>query len=124
MVARMTRTITIHSDGALTALHSRHPSSLPLIRLGKATITRTTDILFHAERQQWYAIFLEGEFSGCKLTTDIARKADVPLANLRLAGSNITADATLYFATDNDCILAEHLIVNGLRKNGYMLNNT
>jgi hypothetical protein len=117
----MARTITIHENGAITALHSRKPDSLQIHKLGKASITRTTDIVFHQEKQLWYAEFLEGEFSGRRLTTDMCRMAEISPESLRLSKASMD-ESTLYFDTDTDCIHAEHLIVDGLRRNNFMLH--
>lgn len=116
----MKRLITVFPNGGFVALHSRDPHALALHKLGKAVITRTTDIQFDAERQKWFAVFLEGEFKGEAITFGACVLAKVSAFELPGIVTGLSAPYLL-FETDTDAIAAEHMIVEGLRRKGYML---
>lgn len=106
--------ITISPDGSVSGLQVKPGKGFDLRKLGNASITRASEVLFSEQHQLWFVEVREGRFSGQPITDNIMR-----LAGLTYHDSRIRPDkrigGVLWFSDYDDAVLCEIAVLDGLR---------
>ena len=103
--------LTIKPDGGIVALRG-HRGLFNPARLGKASIHRSTEILWDEERQAWYIKLLRGLWKGCHLSRGML--SEVTGENPEL----LMSTATIYFQDYEDAVTVEIHAIESARKRG------
>lgn len=125
MVSR--QVVTIHTDGSVSGLQRKPGQGFDLRCLGKATITRASEIVWSEDHQMWYVVPVGEKFTDMLSWRKAFDSAAASLAGLerlpagcqyvRVAAENVVADVVMAKEYD-DAVAFEIAVLDGLRLKG------
>jgi hypothetical protein len=114
--------LTISPDGTIAGLQVKPGKGFDLRQMGRALITRASEVLFSEAKQQWYVEVRDGRAAGRLIDQEMVASA---LAWDRLPMGTLTAtvrdvENVLVFEEYDDAVAAEIAVLDGLRERGLL----
>jgi hypothetical protein len=111
----MAQVVTISPDGSISCLQAKPGKGADFRKLGRAEISRASEVLWDQDEQAWYVQIVRGRYNGAVIST--LTMAEIGLDRLPVSPRQPVGTGLPYFWEDyDDAVKGEIAFLDHVRK--------